>query len=243
MANTEQTHAKNLDNCRAAISIGQSVGGIYLPSNSLIDLTKLQTFADGFAAVMQAVNDALPAEENAIDAQMAAFKLVSKRVTKILNAAKGQDLPTESLATLRTTANSIRGIRVSKKIADDPATPEDESKKSVSASRRSYAGILEALDLMLEQLKSMPLYNPNETEYKITTLDAWIGDLNALHQTAISAKAPVRGARNARNAFAYNDIDGLIVRMKVMKNYVRSILPTTDTRYIQLNRLAFVNLG
>ena len=54
---TEQTHAKNLDNLRTAISIGQSIGGSYLPSSPLIDISKMQTFEDEVTAVMQAVND------------------------------------------------------------------------------------------------------------------------------------------------------------------------------------------
>jgi len=41
----------------------------------------------------------------------------------------------------------------------------------------------------------------------------------------------------------YNNKDGLIVRAQMMKQYVRSILDTSDTRFIQLNRLKFVDLG
>ena len=239
----EQTHAKNLDNLRTAISIGQSIGGIYKPSKTLIEIASLQTYEAAISVVMQGVNNVLPAEENAVGARMAAFKLVPKRVTKILNAAKGQGLTTEFISDIRTTANAIRGVRVSAKTPDDPLTAIDESKKSVSSSNRSFAGQLESIDLFVEQLKSNPDYSPTEAEYQTPTLDAWLGDLNTLNQTAIDAKGPTRTARNERNAVMYNNKDGLIVRAQMMKQYVRSILDTSDTRFIQLNRLKFVDLG
>jgi hypothetical protein len=182
MPNTEQTNAKNLDNLRTANSIIESIGAPFNPTNNLIKLAALETFEDEYTAAMQAVNDALPVEENAVDARMTAFKPVSKRVTKILNAAKGQGLPADALDSLRTVANEIRGIRVTPKTPDDPTTPGvDESKQNVSSSNRSYAGILEALDQFIEQLKSNAAYNPNETEYKTATPEAWRDDLNALH--------------------------------------------------------------
>lgn len=243
MPNNEQTHAKNLDNLRTAISIAQSIGALYKPSKPVIEVANLQTYEAAISVVMEGVNNVLPAEDNAVGSRMAAFKLVPKRVTKILNAAKGQGLTIEFISDIRTTANSIRGVRVSAKTPDDPLTPEDESKKSVSSSNRSYAGQLESIDLFVEQLKSNPDYTPSETEYQTATLEAWLADLNTLNQTAIDAKGPTRTARNERNALMYNGKDNLIVRMQMMKQYVRSILDTSDTRFIQLNRLKFVDLG
>jgi hypothetical protein len=150
-------------------------------------------------------------------------------------------LTTEFIGNLRTTANAIRGIRVTPKTPDDPSTPEDESKKSISSSNRSYAGILESLDLLIEQLKSNPAYAPSEAEYQTVTLDAWLQNLNLLNTTAINSKGPTRTARNSRDEVMYNDNNGLSVRTKILKNYVRSILDTSDTRFIQLNRLKFVD--
>lgn len=241
MPTTEQTHAKNLDNLRSAISICQAIGPAFAPTNTLITIASLQAYETQIAAAMQSVNALLPAEENAVDARMSAFKLVPKRVTKILNAAKGQGLTPEFIGNLRTTANSIRGIRVTPKTPDDPTTPGDESKSSVSSSNRSYAGILESLDLLIEQLKSNPAYAPSEAEYQTVTLDAWLQNLNLLNTTAINSKGPTRTARNSRDETMYNDTTGLSVRAKILKNYVRSILDTSDTRFIQLNRLKFVD--
>jgi hypothetical protein len=244
MPNTEQTNAKNLDNLRTANSIVESIGASFNPNNNLIKLAALETFEDECTAALQAVNDALPVEKNAVDARMASFKQISKRVTRILNAAKGQGISGEALETLRTLANEIRGIRVTPKTPDDPLTPGvDESQQSVSGSNRSYSGILDALDQFIKQLKSNPDYKPNEEEYKPATLDAWLAELNALNQAAISAKPAVSAARAARDAKMYSPTDGINARMNALKSYVSTILPRSDPRYTQLKKLRFVDLS
>lgn len=240
----EQTHAKNVDNSRVAHSIAESIGANFKPTNNLIALAALETFIEECAAAMQAVNDALPAEKNAVGARLTAFKLVSKRVTKIINAAKSQGLSAKSMDNLRTIANEIRGIRVTPKTPDNPETPGiDESKQSVSASNRSYAGILEALDRLIEQLKSEAGYNPNETEYKTGTLETWLAELNALNQAAIAAKPALSATRAARDAKMYSPTDGIVVRMNLLKSYVSTILPSGDPRYRQLKKLRFVDFS
>lgn len=167
--------------------------------------------------------------------------MISKRVTKILNAAKGQGLAVKSLDNLRSIANEIRGIRVSSKTPDDPATPDiDESKQSVSASNRSYAGVLEALDRFVEQLKSDANYNPNETEYKIAALETWLAELNALNTVAIGAKPATSAARDAK---MYSPTEGIIPRMNMLKSYVSTILPSGDPRLTQLKKLRFNDLS
>jgi hypothetical protein len=240
----EQTYAKNLDNLRTANSIVETIGATFNPTGRLIGLVPLKAFADECAAAMQAVNDTLPAEKTAVGERMTGFKLVSKRVTKIMNAAKGQGLSAESLAHLRAIANEIQGVRVTAKTPDDPLTPDiDESKQSVSGSNRSFAGILESLDRFIAQLKSEVNYNPNETEYKIATLEAWLAELTALHQSAISAKPATSAVRAARDAKMFSPTEGIIPRMNALKSYVSSILLTNDPRYQQLKKLKFQDLS
>lgn len=180
---SEKTHAKNLENLTIANTIVAAVGVIFNPNNPLIAAAALTTFEQNFSNQMQSVNAVLPAEQTAVGEQIAAFKLVSGRVSKIMKAAKGLGLTPAFLGNLQTTANRLNGVRVSPKTPDNPETPEDESKSNKSVSRRSYAGILESLDLFDEQIKSNTDYNPNETEYKSAAITAWINGLKTLHNT------------------------------------------------------------
>jgi hypothetical protein len=189
----------------------------------------------------QAVNAAFAAEQNAVGAQIAAFKLVSKRVSRIMKSAKGQGLDTEFLGHLQSTAYRLNGVRVNKNTPDNPETPGDESKSNHSVSRRSYAGILESLDLFGEQLKSNPSHAPNEVEYQSAAVEAWIASLRTIHNTALDSKIATRTARNDRDSFAYNATDGLLVRMNALKPYLETILEPNDPRLKQIKKLRFVD--
>lgn len=240
-SNSEKTHAKNAENTHIANTIVAEVGTIFNPTNPLIGAPALVTFEATLVARNQAVNAAIPAEQNAVGEQIAAFKLVSKRVSKIMKAAKAQGLDAEFLGHLQSTAYRLNGVRVNKATPDKPETPADESKANHSVSRRSYAGILESLDLLDEQIKSNPNWETNEVEYQSATITAWVESLRNLHNTALETKIATRTARNNRDSFAYNPTDGLLVRMNALKPYLETILDKNDPRLKQIKKLRFVD--
>jgi hypothetical protein len=240
VSNSEKTNAKNLENLHIANATVDTIS-IFNTSNDLIKKTALVTFETGFATRMQAVNAAFSAEQSAIQAQTAAFKLVPERVTKIIKAAKGQGLSKESLDNLMTTVRRLRGVRVSDKTPDNPETPEDESKSNNSVSRRSIAGILESLDLLDEQLKADEIYNPNEDEFKTDAISAWIASLHDLRDARLEANAVTTSARQDRDSFGYDDTTGLIPRMNALKAYAESILDKSDARLKKIKGLKFVD--
>lgn len=240
-SNSEKTHAKNLENLHIANGIIASLGGLYNPTNGLIQAAVLTGFENEFSTNMQTVNQSLTAEQTAVGTQIAAFKTVSGRVGKIIKAAKGQGLAPEFLANLRSTANRLNGVRVSEKTPDNPETPPNEGASNHSVSRRSYAGILESLDLLDEQLKGNTDYAPNETEYQNAAITDWVSDLRTIHNAALQSKIATRNTRNTRNAHAYNPTDGILVRMNALKNYAETILDKSDMRLRQLKKLKFVD--
>lgn len=240
-SNSEKTHAKNLENLHIANGIVTNIGGIFKPTNALILNAALADFENDFGINMQAVNAALTNEQTKVGEQIAAFKLVSNRVSKIIKAAKGQGLSPEFLVNLRSTANRLNGIRISEKTPDNPETPQNENAANHSVSRRSYAGILESLDLLDEQIKNNPDWNSNEADYQPAAITAWVTDLRAKHNAALDAKINTRAVRNTRNAHAYNTTSGILVRMNALKNYAETILDKSDMRLKQLKKLKFVD--
>jgi hypothetical protein len=240
---SEKTHAKNNENTHIVNSITASLGALYNPNNPLITAAAMTEFEESSNSFMQAVNAAIAEEQSKVGAQLAAFKLVSKRVNKIMKAAAGQGLKPEFMANLRSTANRLNGVRVDKSTPDtSPVTsPPTDAKGSASVSRRSYAGILESLDLLDEQLKVNKDYNPNEPEHKSPAVSAWIDDLRSIHNGALNSKVATRNARNNRNAYTYSQTEGIVIRMNAVKAYAESILDKTDPRFKQLKKLRFVD--
>lgn len=240
-SNSEKTHAKNLENLHVA-NVTIATITEYNTNNPLILKPALLDFETSFAARMQAVNVAVSSEQAAVGAQTAAFKLIPARVTKIVKAAKGQSLTPEAMAHLMTTVRRLRGVRVSDKTPDNPATPGDESGVNHSVSRRSIAGILESLDLLDEQLSSNPAYAPNETEHRPGTINTWVSGLRGLHDNVLAVRAATTDSRQSRDHDGYNKTDGLLPRVSALKAYVESILDKSDARLKTLKRLKFVDI-
>lgn len=242
---SERTHAKNGEYTHIVNSIIAELGPIYQPNNDLILSAEMVEFETNFESLSQGLNAAIFNEQTKVGEQIAAFKLVSGRVGKIIKVARGQGLSPEYLEYLRSTANRLNGIRVNKNTPDNsPDTPPSANANgTVSVSRRSYAGILESLGLLDEQIKGNPDYKPNETEYQAVAISAWIASLRTIHDAALDAKIATRTARNARNSYIYHPTTGLIVRMRAIKAYLETILDKNDPRLKQIKKLRFVDFS
>lgn len=246
ISTSERTNEKNLENLHIANTIIESVGTAFKPTNPLILKDALLEFENSFITMTDAVRTASIAEENAVDAQIAAFKPVSKRVTKIMKAVRAQNLEDLFVEGLQSDSYRLNGVRINKNTPDTTPNPENGASSppapnTSSVSRRSYAGIIESLRIISGKLSSNPAYNPNETEYRSPEIAAWVDGLQTTHNTALDAKVHTRTTRNTRNAHAYNEETGIIKRMNALKNYLGYILDKDDPRLKQLKSLKFTD--
>lgn len=237
ISRSEKTNAKNLENLHI---VNVTIGTIenYNPSNPLIKKTGIVDFESGFGARMQSANEAVAAEDAAIEAQTAGFKLVPSKITRIISAVKGQSVSGETLEHLMTTVRRLRGARVNDRTPDASPAGGNGSKHSVS--QQSIAGILEGLDLLGEQINGIETYQPNEEDFKKQSIIAWISGLRELRNNRLNAQAVTTGARQVRDAYGYGP-EGLIVRMNALKAYLETILDKTDDRYKRIKGLKFVD--
>jgi len=247
----EKTLAKNLEGIHQANQLIAALGSLYDPTNPLIKKAALLAFEDGLAARMEAVNEKIPLEDRIVGEKMKQFKLVRAKMRGFINAAEGQSLGRDFLDRLKATARRINGVTVSKTTPDtdedDPSAaaaslgkvPDPAPPPTHSVSNRSYAGILENLDLMDEQLKSNDGYAPNEEEVQPAAFTGWVGDLRALQNDSLAAKLDTRTARADRNQFGDDPNTGLVARMNAFKAYISTILPRNDPRLKQIKKLRF----
>jgi hypothetical protein len=238
---SEQTRAKNIDNIRVMISIATELGAKYSTNNELIKLDGFIAFADGCSQRQKSVIEVLPIEDKAINERIVAYNAIPKRSTKILNAVKASGVTEQTIGNLRTTLNALRGSKVSAKTPDNPQPlPEGQTpKKTSSVSQKSYASMLENVVVFVEQVKAQTGFKPNEEEFKTSALEAWVADLTAKNNAAISVKALIQSNRASRDSFMYSETDGMQIRVNAYKAYLRSILDKDDIRLKQISKLRF----
>ena len=85
-------------------------------------------------------------------------------------------------------------------------------------------------------LTSIPQYNPNEEDLKISTLTALYEDLKAKNSAVVDAYTPLSNARIARNEIMYTPLTGLVDIAADTKTYIKSVFGASSPQYKQVSK-------
>lgn len=246
MTSTSETgHAKNVANFENIISFCTGYGTAYNPSKNALKLPALNTLLGNAKTSLTGVNTALPPYNNAIGAREIVFAPLSKLVTRIVNALDASDAPPQIVDNAKTISRKIQGKRSGDKlptIVDDPATPEDESQKSISASQMSFDNRIDNMDKLIQLLSAQGGYQPNETELQVNTLTDLLENMRTTNTDAINALVPLSNMRIQRNNLLYAKDSGLVDVAGDVKKYVKSVFGATSPQYKQLSGLKFTKV-
>jgi len=242
VSHSETGHAKNVANFENLISFCTGYGTSYNPSNAAIKLPALNTLFTSAKNSLSTINTTLPPWKTAVNAREIAFAPLSKLTTRLVNALDASSVTRQIVADAKTYARKLQGKRASAKlptIIDNPATPVDESQKSISASQMSFDNRIENLDKLIQLLSSQTAYTPNEADLKVTALTTLIADMRAKNTAVINAYTPLSNTRIARNNILYATGTGLVDIAGEVKKYVKSVYGATSPQYKQVSGLQF----
>lgn len=235
----EKGHTKNIANFEQMIAILTALGTTYNPSNELLTTTNLNTLLSRAKTSVADYNDVEAAATVAVNERAAAFEPLGRLVTRIGNAAAANITDQRFLEDLAAVTRKLQGRRAGKP-ADDPATPDiDESQQTVSASQMSFDNRIQHFAELVALLKTNSAYAPNETELQIAALEDRLNDLRTKNTAANTAQITAADHRTARNHILYNETDGLMTRVGLIKNYLKSILDADSPPYQQIKSLQF----
>ena len=99
---------------------------------------------------------------------------------------------------------------------------------------------MENLESLISFLQTVPEYNPNEEELKITTLQTLLADLRAKNLTTTQAHITVETARGARKTLQNTPLTGLVDVANDVKSYIKSVYGVKSTEYKLVSKLRFV---
>ncbi|MBL0127751.1 MAG: hypothetical protein IPP83_09880 [Flavobacteriales bacterium] len=238
----ESGNAKNVANFQDLISFTTGYGPTYNPANPAITLAGLNTKHGAAVTRLADVNTALAAWTTAVNSREAIFDPFSAFVTRIINAVQASAVPPEVIADVRTIARKLTGSRAKPKapdVPDDPATPEDESFSSNSASQMSFDSRIENFDKLIQLLAAQAGYTPNEADLKITGLTALHTSMVAVNLAVVKAYTDLSNARIARDKELYDPATGLVDVALAVKNYVKSLFGASSPEFLQVSGIPF----
>lgn len=243
---TESGHAKNVANLESLISFVKGYGATYNPSKDSIKIVALEAILANAKQSLIDIDTLFPAYTNAVSAREFAFAPLSKIITRVNNAIKATDTTELVDNSVKTLVRKLQGTRASAKISDEDKKLLAEDGKEVnqiSASQMGYDNRVENLYKLLMLLNSIPQYNPNEEELKISTLTALYEDLKAKNTAVVETTTPLSNSRIARNEVMYKPLAGLVDIAFDTKVYIKSVFGPSSPQYKQVSKLEFKSLA
>ena len=247
MANSPETgHAKNVANFESLISFIKGYGATYNPSKASTKVPALELILTNAKQSLNDIDTAQPAYTNAVSAREFAFEPLSKLITRVNNAIKATDTTELVDDSVKTLVRKLQGTRASAKISEEDKkllAADGKEVNQISASQMGYDNRLENLNKLIMLLNSIPEYNPNEEELKITTLTALYEDLRAKNTAVVETTTPLSNARIARNDVMYKPLSGLVDIAFDSKVYIKSVFGPSSPQYKQVSKLEFKSLA
>lgn len=235
---TEAGDQKLIGNFRILID-QVSAEANYHPANPKLAKAALETL---YTAGLTAANNVpLTQAPNklAITNRQDGFAEVRSRFVRANNSLQASGATKGEIADAKTSLRKLTGARKTAKVKDDPATPEDESKASKSASQMSYDNQLGNAAAFLAILSNIPAYNPNEPDLKIAALQAMLTDLQAKNNNVSSTAVALSQARGVRDQLLYLSEDSIVAIGLLVKTYVRAAFGADHQLYKQIKGLQF----
>lgn len=234
---SEKGHAKNIANANLLNTYIIQFGAIYNPSNPQLLLANLQAIYNNSFLHQQGVNNIVAPYTLAVDHRETIFAPVSKKVTKLRKVYKATENVTQvQLEDFMTLARKLKGVR---KVNNIPTTDANTEQNQHSTSQMSYDQRTNNFDMLISLLQNTPNYNPNETEYKIATLQAEKAQMLQATQNVANTFIPLNNARSIRNNSLYLSQDNLVDTFNKAKDYLFTILDSNSAQYKAISKIKF----
>ncbi|MCG2611192.1 hypothetical protein LZZ90_06705 [Flavobacterium sp. SM15] len=231
-SSTETGHAKNVANFLRLISFCQNLQTTYNPSNERLKIPHLLIL---YQNAFEKLNEVYAQKSN-FDThthnRRNAFEDLKPFCTKIINAFAVSGVNKSTLEEAKAINKKIQGV-----VLKSSLTSINEGKTSTS--QQSYDQKIEHFSTLIEILKQNPIYNPNEQELKITSLEQKLSNLQMQNLNLIHSYTLYSNALQIRNQILYNSETGLVQKAKKIKQYIKSIFGTNSSQYLQIRSLEF----
>ncbi|MBP7174465.1 MAG: hypothetical protein KBA33_10455 [Cloacibacterium sp.] len=234
---SEVGHAKNVANLQK-LTEQVNVYTLYNPPVDNIKVANLQTLYTTASTKLNEVEDKRNNNKNAITLRQSAFENLKSTATKIINHLGILGLPQGTIDQAKSLNRLIQG---GQKKATTPPEEGKEETRTVSTSRQSYTQMADNFGILLQLLGTIPTYNPNEDDLKLTNLNTYKDSLVSSTQSVDQTEAELNNKLIERDQLLYADGTGLYSIAQNVKKYVKSIYGATSTEYANVSAIKFTS--
>ena len=234
---SEVGHAKNVANLQK-LTEQVTVYTLYNPPVDNIKVANLQTLYTTASTKLNKVEEKRNSNKNAITLRQSAFENLKSTCTKIINHLEILGLPQGTIDQAKSLNRLIQG---GQKKSTTPPEEEKKEPKTVSTSRQSYTQQADNFGILLQLLSTIPTYNPNEGDLKLTNLETYKNSLVSSTQAVDQTEAELNNKLIERDNILYADGTGLYSIAQNVKKYVKSLYGATSTEYANVSAIKFTS--
>ena len=232
---SEVGHAKNVANLQK-LTEQVTVYTLYNPPVENIKVANLQTLYTTASTKLNEVEEKRNSNKNAITLRQSAFENLKSTCTKIINHLEILGLPQGTIDQAKSLNRLIQG---GQKKSTTPPEEEKKEPKTVSTSRQSYTQQADNFGILLQLLSTIPTYNPNEGDLKLTNLETYKNSLVSSTQAVDQTEAELNNKLIERDNILYADGTGLYSIVQNVKKYVKSLYGATSPEYANVSSIEF----
>ena len=235
-SNSETGHAVNIANFKLLIDKCVGFGVDYNPSNADLTTASMSTLWGIATTAQTSIVNALQNAKEPINERYILFKPLNRLVTRVMGILNSTKASAAVKKDAKGIADKIRGFKNAKPKTDGGGAPDE---KSVSTSHMSFVMRADSFTNLIELLKTVSSYAPNELDLTTTALDALYLSMKAKNDNIGVIIAPVDATRIARDRALYEAEIGVVDVAKAAKSYVKGLYGSTAPEYRLVSRIKF----
>nr|WP_315222599.1 hypothetical protein [uncultured Flavobacterium sp.] len=242
MASRSETgHIKNAANFKEIISFCKGYGAIYNPAKGNLKIVELQLLYQNSIDKLNEVTIAKTAFDYATNERRNLFENLKPLFTKIINAFAVSGADPLAISDAKAINKKLQGIRAKAPQTSDTQSATGTTVTQISTSQLSYDRQIDHLENLIEVLVQNKMYNPNENELKVTSLQAKLAEFKAKNNQLINSYTKYSNAMLRRDQTMYDPQNGIKQMAKEVKLYVKSLFGATSPQFKQISRLGFTS--
>lgn len=215
----------------------------YNPANAKLKVNSLNAQKAAALAAVGGVGTQEAAFKAVTNERQGAYEALPGVMTRSGNMLKASGAGKKIIDDAKTVARKVLGRRKTAKVKDDPNTPPNETNKNHSASQLSFENVSGNFDDYIAILATEPSYAPNETDLKLTGLNAISQNLKAKNQAVNTAFAGMSAARGERDQLLYLSEDSVVNTSLLVKAYVQAAFGRDSQLFKSVKGLEFKRRG
>jgi hypothetical protein len=233
------SNVKNVQAFGKLIGICTGYGGQYKPGQQNLQVNAMITLLNSAQQVMDEVNEAKTAYDNATNNRELAFRRLRKTSTSVMSVLRSCGANGLTIEDARSRIRKLWGTSLADRKSITSENAEQVKPRTRSARGVDYGSLASHFAALVETVSAEANYQPNEPELSLEGLTVTLATLHSLNAEVMQAEVRLSMARRKRNVVLYESENNLFDTAQAARQYVKAVCGFRSPQHLEVVRLSF----